>query len=62
MNTLKLIEALLFTVENFMLAAQRIKALFQQAHAEGRDISDAELAAFRAENESLLRGLEDRLP
>jgi len=55
-NTLIAIDAingLLALSINALLATQQYQALIEAARREGREISDEELAALRAENQAL---------
>ena len=52
-TALKVINGLLSASINTMLALQQYQALVERARLEGREISDAELASLRAENQAL---------
>ena len=56
MNTVKALEAilaLLMLAGNVAAAARKYQVLVETARADGRDISDAELATLKAESDDL---------
>lgn len=53
--------ALITVLLNGMVAAQKYQSLIAQAHAEGRDVSDDELAALKAESDALSKDVLAKL-
>lgn len=53
-NALLVIEAL----TQALAGAQKMSALLQQAHAEGRDVTDAELAGLRTADDAAKAALD----
>jgi len=56
-----IINGLLSLSINALLATQKYQLLIQTARREGREISDEELAALRAENQALTESVLARL-
>ena len=56
-----IINGLLSLSINALLATQKYQLLIQTARSEGREISDEELAALRAENRALTENVLARL-
>lgn len=56
-NALLVIEALTQALAN----AQKLSALLQQAHAQGRDVTDAELAGLRSEDDAAKAALDQAI-
>ena len=52
-TAIETINGLLALTINALLATQQYQALIETARREGREISDEELAALRAENQTL---------
>jgi hypothetical protein len=58
----QIISALLTAATNAITAAQKFQGIVETARAEGREITDAELAALKAESDALTRQTLDALP
>lgn len=56
-NALLVIEALTQALSN----AQKLSALLQQAHAQGRDVTDAELAGLRSDDDAAKAALDQAI-
>ena len=61
LNILKALELMLVAVEAFERTTTQLRGVIGTARAEGRDITDAELAGLRANNDQLLTDLKARI-
>lgn len=60
MNAILYAQLVLELLTTFAATAQKYAAVIQKARAEGRDISDAELAELKSERDTALANLEKK--
>ena len=60
-TAIETINGLLALTINALLATQQYQALIETARREGREISDEELAALRAENQTLTNSVLSKI-
>ena len=60
-TAIETINGLLALTINALLATQQYQALIETARREGREISDEELAALRAENQALTESVLSKI-
>lgn len=58
---LDIVSTLLVTVGTVTMQMSRIKAVIDQAKAEGRDVTDEELASIQVETDALQKSVLERL-
>jgi len=61
MNVLVAMELVLKLLESVMVAGAKLKSTIEKARSEGRDISNEELEALRAESNAALENLKSKV-